>query len=221
MELPRDKKRLKAIGRSYALTVIKTLRKSYPSAKCALTHSNPLQLLVATILSAQCTDKRVNMVTPSLFKKYKTASDFANADPSVFEQEIRSTGFYRNKTKNIIAAGKVLSTQFHSKVPSTMEELLELPGVARKTANVVLGNAFGKNYGIAVDTHVMRVSFRLGLTNERKPEKIEKELMAVVPRKQWALFSNLIITHGRQVCFAAKPSCERCPLRKSCPSSLV
>ncbi len=195
------------------------LKKLYPYTKTALRHSNPLQLLVATILSAQCTDVRVNIVTKELFRKYKTAEDFADAPQEVFEQEIRSTGFYRNKAKNIIAAAKKIIKEFGGKVPDNMEDLISLPGVARKTANVVLGDAFGKNEGIAVDTHVMRLAGRLGLSRYTDPVKIEKDLMELVPRKNWAVFSHLLIFHGRAVCAARKPNCEECDTNKFCPSA--
>ncbi|MDY7009498.1 MAG: endonuclease III [Planctomycetota bacterium] len=193
------------------------LRKLYPDAKTALRHSNPLQLLVATILSAQCTDARVNIVTKDLFKKYKSAGDYAKARQETFEQEIRTTGFYRNKAKNIIAAAKIIIADFDGKVPENMEDLLSLPGVARKTANIVLGNAFGKNDGIAVDTHVRRLSGRLGLSKHTDPVKIEKDLMELVPRRGWTVFSHLLIFHGRAVCGARKPDCEECAISKLCP----
>ncbi|MCK4623897.1 MAG: endonuclease III [Phycisphaerae bacterium] len=197
-----------------------SLKKIHPDAKTALHHRNPLQLLVATILSAQCTDVRVNIVTKDLFKKYKSAGDFAKARQEVFEQEIRTTGFYRNKAKNIIAAAKKLIDDFGGKVPDNMEDLISLPGVARKTANVVLGNAFGKNEGIAVDTHVRRLSQRLGLSKQKDPVKIEKDLMKLVSRKDWAIFSHLLIFHGRRVCTARKPDCDECRISKICPSVL-
>ncbi len=195
------------------------LKKLYPHAKTALRHSNPLQLLVATILSAQCTDARVNIVTKELFKKYKTVKDFAKAGQEIFEQEIRSTGFYRNKAKNIIATAKKIIKEFDGKVPDNIEGLIILPGVARKTANVVLGDAFGKNEGIAVDTHVKRLAGRLGLSKQSDPVKIEKDLMELVPRKDWAVFSHLLIFHGRGVCAARKPDCEECAINKLCPSA--
>ena len=195
------------------------LKKIYPHAKTALHHRNPLQLLVATILSAQCTDVRVNIVTKDLFKKYKSAGDYAKARQEVFEQEIRTTGFYHNKAKNIIATAKKLIDDFGGKVPDNMEDLLSLPGVARKTANVVLGNAFGKNEGIAVDTHVRRLSQRLGLSKHKDPVKIEKDLMELVPRKDWAVFSHLLIFHGRRVCTARKPNCNECTVKRLCPSA--
>lgn len=199
--------------------IIAILKKTYPSAKCALHHSQPLELLVATILSAQCTDVRVNIVTKELFRKYKTAADYANASQEALEQEIRTTGFFRNKAKALRGMGAKLVADYGGKVPDSMEDLLTLPGVARKTANVVLGNAFGKNEGVVVDTHVTRVSGRLGLTENTKPEKIEQDLMPLVPRKEWALFAHLLIHHGRALCVARKPKCQDCPLNKLCPSA--
>ena len=192
------------------------LKKSYGQAVCALDHENPLQLLVATILSAQCTDKRVNLVTPALFKKYRTPADFANASPTELEQLIRSTGFYRSKAKSIRGMAKMLVETYGGQIPRTMEELLELPGVARKTANVVLGTAFGLAEGIVVDTHVMRLSGRLGLSRETTPEKIEKDLVAVIPKQDWIWFAHALITHGRQVCRARSPACPVCPLKTVC-----
>jgi endonuclease-3 len=184
-----------------------------------LHHENPLQLLVATILSAQCTDARVNQVTRDLFAKYRTAADYTNADPAVFEQEIRSTGFYRNKTKAILAMAAALVARHGGDVPRTMEELTALPGVGRKTANVVLGSAFGINEGVVVDTHVHRLARRLKLTTKDDPANIERDLMALVPRREWALFSHLLIHHGRQICQARKPKCEVCPISALCPSA--
>lgn len=201
------------------LKIIELLEKEYPKAKTALHYSSPLEILVATILSAQCTDKRVNLVTPSLFKKYKTAKDYANADLAELEQDIRSTGFYRNKAKNIKNAGRMMVERFDSQVPQTMEEILELPGVARKTANIVLSNAYGLIVGIAVDTHVRRLSKRLGLTENMNPDKIEKDLMQIVPKSHWKTITNLLISHGRAVCDARKPKCSICSLNKICPSA--
>ncbi|PVX24639.1 MAG: endonuclease III [Candidatus Bathyarchaeum sp.] len=201
------------------LKIIEILDKEYPKASTALHFSSPLEILVATILSAQCTDKRVNIVTKSLFKKYKTAQDYANADLAELEQDIRSTGFYRNKAKNIKNSGKLLVEKFDSKVPETMEELLELPGVARKTANIVLSNAYGVIVGIAVDTHVRRLSQRLGLSENSNPDKIEADLMEVVSKKDWKHITNLLISHGRAVCNARKPKCDICVLNKLCPSA--
>ena len=194
----------------------KFLKKTYPDVHCALDFSNPLQLLVATILSAQCTDERVNKVTPVLFEKYKTAADYANADPEEFMKEIHSTGFYRNKTKNILAATKKISDDFNGIVPDSMEKLISLPGVARKTANVILGTAYGKNEGIAVDTHVKRLSGRIGLTKETDPVKIERELMKIIPQSNWTNFSHRLITHGRKVCNARKPGCSDCGISSIC-----
>jgi len=197
------------------------LNKHFPNAHCELVHSSPLELLIATILSAQCTDKRVNIVTKDLFAKYRTPEDYANVPQNVFEQDIRSTGFYRNKAKNIRATAAIIVNDFGGKVPQTMAELLTLPGVARKTANVVLGNAFGKNEGVVVDTHVIRISARLKLTKQTTPEKIECDLMELVPRKNWTLFSHLIVFLGRSHCPARKPNCPACPLsaKKLCPSA--
>jgi endonuclease-3 len=188
----------------------------YPDAHCALRHDNPLQLLIATILSAQCTDVRVNLVTPALFARYPNARAFANAIPRELEAHIQSTGFFRNKTRNIIACCKVLVDEYAGKVPKTLEQLVPLPGIGRKTANVVLGDAFGVP-GITVDTHVGRVSRRLGLTENQDPVKVERDLMALIPKKSWTIFSHRMIFHGRQVCFARKPNCEGCLLAKDCP----
>ena len=199
--------------------IIVLLKKQYPDARTALNFSNPLELLVATILSAQTTDKGVNVVTQTLFKKYRTAADYAAADPAVFQQEIKPTGFYRNKAKSVLSMARQLLEQFGGKVPDTMEDLIALSGVARKTANVVLGNAFGKNEGIAVDRHVARLAGRLGLSAHDKPERIEQDLMAMVPRPTWTLFTHLLIDHGRAICTARKPNCAGCPLNKLCPSA--
>jgi endonuclease-3 len=199
--------------------IIAALHKTYPDAHCELNYSNPLELLIATILSAQCTDKRVNIVTAELFRKYRTAVDYANATSEELEQAIKTTGFFRNKTKNIRACCRALVEQHGGKVPKTMEELTRLDGVGRKTANVVLGNAFGINEGIVVDTHVSRLSQRLDLTREKTPEKIEQELMELVPRGQWTLFSHWLIWHGRRRCYARKPDCPSCEIRKICPSA--
>jgi endonuclease-3 len=197
--------------------IIASLEKAYPTAHCELNFSNPLELLVATILSAQCTDKRVNIVTENLFKKYRSATDFANANLPELEQAIKTAGFYRNKAKNIKAAAQSIVEKHGGKVPRTMEELVELGGVGRKTANVVLGNAFGTHLGIAVDTHVARLSYRLGLTNENDPVKIEEVLMKLVPQAQWTLVSHLLIWHGRRRCFARNPACKNCEILKLCP----
>ena len=196
--------------------VNKFLKKKYPEIHCALNFSNPLELLVATILSAQCTDERVNKVTPALFRKYKSSADYANADPEKFMDEIHSTGFYRNKTKNIISSAKIISEIFDGKVPCTMEDLISLPGVARKTANIILGTAYNKNEGIAVDTHVKRLSGRIGLTKESDPVKIERDLMKIIPRKDWTDFSHRLITHGRKICNARKPDCIKCGMKLFC-----
>ena len=195
--------------------------KVYPDAHTELNFKNPLQLLVATILSAQCTDKRVNMVTPGLFKKYRTAKDYADAPQSEFEKAIQSTGFFRSKTKSIRGAMRAIAEGHGGKVPDTMEELNALPGVGRKTANVVLGNAFHKNVGIVVDTHVIRLSQRLGLTKHKDPQKIELDLMKLVPREHWTDWSHWLIWHGRRRCYARKPDCSRCEVFKLCPSGKV
>ncbi|HTV63858.1 MAG TPA: endonuclease III [Verrucomicrobiae bacterium] len=197
--------------------IIAGLEKAYPAAHCELVHANPLELLVATILSAQCTDKRVNIVTEQLFKKYRSASDFAGAQISELENDIRTTGFYKNKARNIKSACRDIMRKHGGDVPRTMEELIQLGGVGRKTANVVLGNAFGINVGVVVDTHVARLSIRFGLTRHAAPEKIEQVLMSLVPRAKWALFSHLLIWHGRRRCSARKPDCARCEVLKLCP----
>jgi endonuclease III len=199
--------------------ILALLAKAYPSAKCSLDYANPLQLLVATILSAQCTDVRVNLVTKSLFAKYKTAADYAKSDPAELERAIQSTGFFRNKAKSIRAMAASLIENHGGKVPDTMEELVDLAGVGRKTANVVLGNAFGKNVGVVVDTHVARLSQRLGLTKHKDPEKIEQDLMKLVPQDDWTLWPHLLIHHGRAICIARKPLCNQCPLAGLCPSA--
>lgn len=196
--------------------MIRRLRKAYPDLGCALTHANPLELLVAVILSAQCTDARVDKVTPALFKKYKTAADYAGADLQELQEVIRSTGFYQNKAKNIQGAARRILEQFGGEVPRTMEELLSLPGVGRKTANVVLGNAFDVP-GMAVDTHMIRLNNRLDLTRQLDPVKIEAELTQLVPEKDWTDYSHLMITHGRSRCFARKPDCANCEILLLCP----
>jgi len=201
--------------------IIAGLLARYPDARCSLDFRDPLELLVATILSAQCTDVRVNIVTRDLFRKYRSAGDYAAADPSVFESEIRSTGFFRNKTKSVIGMAQALVERFDGKVPATMDDLTGLPGVGRKTANVVLGNAFGKDEGVVVDTHVARIANLLGLTRETDPVKIEQDLMRVVPKRQWTLFPHLLIHHGRAVCIARKPRCGECPVAALCPSADV
>ena len=205
--------------RTRVMKIIELLEKEYPKAKTALHYISPLEILVATILSAQCTDKRVNIVTKSLFKKYRTAEDYANADLEELEEAVRSTGFYRNKAKNIKRSGRMLVEKFNSQVPRTMSELIELPGVARKTANIVLSNAYGIIEGIAVDTHVRRLSKRLGLTENKNPNKIEADLMLIVPKSHWKRITNLLIFHGRNVCMARKPKCNMCSLNKICPSA--
>lgn len=198
--------------------ILNLLKKEYPRTKTALNFTSPLEILVSTILSAQCTDARVNLVTKELFKKYRKVEDFAGADLKTFEQEIRSTGFYHNKAKNIIASCQKIMKDFDGKVPDTMERLTQLPGVARKTANIVLFNGFGKTEGIAVDTHVQRLSQRLGLSKNDDPVKIEKDLMWLLDKKEWGDFSNLLIEHGRKTCAAKKPKCHECILKNLCPS---
>ena len=194
------------------------LAHTYPSPKIGLEGwKNPLELTVATILSAQCTDVRVNMVTPSLFKKYKTPQDYLRVPVTELEQDIRSTGFYKNKTKNIRGMCEKIIKEFNGKIPQTMEQLVTLPGVGRKTANIVLANAFGKNEGIAVDTHVFRVSRRLGLSDGKNPEKVEEQLMKIVDKKEWATFTDYLIWHGRKVCDARLPKCSTCPVKDYCP----
>jgi endonuclease-3 len=197
--------------------IVAGLEKAYPGAHCELNFSNPLELLIATILSAQCTDKRVNIVTEELFKKYRTAADFAEAKLPELEQAIKTAGFYRNKAKNIQAAARSIVEKHGGKVPNTMEELVELGGVGRKTANVVLGNAFDIQLGIAVDTHVARLSYRFGFTNDTDPVKIEETLMKLVPQEQWTMVSHVVIWHGRRRCFARKPDCRNCEILKLCP----
>jgi len=200
-----------------AKKIIAALRKTYPDAHCELNYSNPLELLIATVLSAQCTDKRVNQVTAELFRKYRTAADYANANTAALEQDVKTTGFFRNKTKSIQACCRKLVEQYGGKVPQTMEELVQLGGVGRKTANVVLGNAFGINEGIVVDTHVARLSHRLGLTKQKDPEKIEHDLVKLVPRAQWTMFSHWLIWHGRRRCYARNPDCLNCEIKALCP----
>jgi endonuclease-3 len=199
--------------------ILEILAKTYPTAKVALNFSNSLEMLVATILSAQCTDKRVNLVTQELFKKYKTPEDYANSDVKELESEVKTTGFYRAKSRNIRNACKMIVEKFNSKVPNTMEELITLPGVGRKTANIVLSNAYGIVEGIAVDTHVARVSKRLGLTKWDDPDKIEQDLMRIIPKDLWFPFSHRMIEHGRNICMARRPLCASCSLNKGCPSA--
>jgi len=201
--------------------VIEMLEKQYPDAKTALNYSNPLEMLIATMLSAQTTDAQVNSVTRNLFKKYRTAEDYAKADIKELEQDVRSTGFYHNKARNLQKCSQMLLEKYHSQVPKTMEEMLELPGVARKTANIVLNNAYGIIAGVAVDTHVRRVSQRLGLTENDDPSKIEQDLMQITPKEKWMKLTDLLIFHGRQVCFARKPKCNVCVLNKICPCAFA
>jgi endonuclease-3 len=212
--MPRESLEVK---KARATKIIAALHKVYPNAHCELNFSNPLELLVATILSAQCTDKRVNIVTAELFKKYRTAADFAEAKLPELEQAIKTAGFYRNKAKNIQAAARSIVEKHGGKVPHTMEELVELGGVGRKTANVVLGNAFDIQLGIAVDTHVTRLSFRFGFTDETDPVRIEEVLMKLVPQNEWTLTSHVLIWHGRRRCFARSPDCKNCEVLKLCP----
>ncbi len=216
-----DKNNARMTARERVKQLIAIWPKVYPDAHTELNFKNPLQLLVATILSAQCTDKRVNMVTPVLFKKYRTAKDYADAPQAEFEKAIKSTGFYRAKTKSIRGAMRAITEEHGGKVPDTMEELNALPGVGRKTANVVLGNAFHKNVGIVVDTHVIRLSQRLGLTKHKDAEKIETDLMKLVPREHWTDWSHWLIWHGRRRCYARKPDCGRCEVFRLCPSGKV
>jgi len=206
-------------ARARVLKIIGLLEKEYPKAKIALNYRNPLELLVATMLSAQCTDERVNIVTKTLFKKYRKPEDYADADLAELGQDIKSTGFYRNKAKNVKKACQMLVEKFHSQVPKTMEELLELPGVARKTANIVLSNVYGVVEGIAVDTHVHRTSKRLGFTENEDADRIEMDLMKIVPKDKWMRIADLLIFLGRNVCMAKKPKCETCVLNKICPSA--
>ena len=216
IKIPRES----AAGRrARALEVDRLLRQAYPDAECALAHKNAFQLLVATILSAQATDKGVNKVTPELFRRYPRPSDLAAAPPDDVKAIIKSTGFFNNKAKSIQGAAHKLTVDFDERVPDTMPELLTLPGVARKTANVVLGTAFGKNEGVVVDTHIARISKRLGFTKQNDPAKIEKDLMALIPRDDWTIFGHTVIFHGRQCCYAIKPKCGACPVNELCPSA--
>ena len=217
--MPRAPSRKLVERRQRVGTILPILKRIYPAARCSLDHRNPLELIVATILSAQCTDERVNIVTKDLFRKYRTAADYANAPQEQLEKDIQSTGFYRNKTKSLRAMGKSLVEKHGGKVPDTMEQLVDLAGVGRKTANVVLGNAFNKNIGIVVDTHVTRVSNRLALTDHKiDAVKIEQDLMKIIPQEDWTLWSHLLIFHGRQICHARKPKCDQCPLLPHCPA---
>jgi endonuclease-3 len=218
---PRRVRETPAARKARAKKILARLMEAYPDSTCALHHQSALELLVATMLSAQSTDARVNQVTPALFAKYRTAGDYAAADPAVLEQEIHSTGFFRNKTKSIIGMAQGVVERHNGQVPDTMDALVELPGVGRKTANVVLGTWFGKNEGVVVDTHVQRLSTLLGFTREKTPEKIERDLMALVPRDKWTWFSHTLILHGRAVCIARRPKCEECVVSRWCPSSRV
>jgi endonuclease-3 len=215
--MPRKPKETFDEKKRRAAAVLRRLAKTYPEAKCALDHRSPLELLVATILSAQCTDARVNMVTPQLFAKYRTAADYARSPKGVLEREIRSTGFFNSKAKSIRAAGAAIAAEHGGEVPDTMEARVRLPGVGRKTANVVLGNAFGKDEGFVVDTHVGRLSRRLGFTRQTDPVKVEIELNALVPKGRRTMGAHLLIAHGRQICLARKPRCEICPVNPLCP----
>jgi endonuclease III len=199
--------------------IIVRLKHAYPDAKCSLNHTNAFELLIATILSAQCTDARVNIVTQELFRKYRRPEDYLKVSTKELERDVRTTGFFRNKTKSIQGTAKVLTEEYGGKVPETMAELLKLPGVARKTANVVLGNAFGIRAGVVVDTHVTRLSHRLGLSAQQPAEKIEQDLIAIVPKKEWVIFPHLMIAHGRAVCKARNPLCAECVVEQLCPSS--
>lgn len=205
-------------GKRRISQILRSLARAYPDARCELEHRNALELLVATILSAQCTDERVNAVTRSLFRKYRSAADYARAPEGELEKDIRPTGFYRAKARSIRAACRMIVEEFGGEVPQTMEQLIRLPGVARKTANVVLGTAFGEAAGIVVDTHVLRVARRLGLSRAETPEKVEQDLMAAVPRARWIAVSHQLIFHGRYCCKARKPLCGECPVEKLCAS---
>jgi endonuclease III len=221
MKMPRKTGKKLEERRERVAAILPILKATYANAKCSLNYRTPLQLLVATILSAQCTDERVNIVTRTLFRKYKTPEDYANAPEGELERDIQSTGFFRNKAKNIRAMAASLVKDHGGKVPQTMEELTSLAGVGRKTANVVLGNAFGKNVGIVVDTHVARLSERLDLTDHAAPEKIELDLMRLVPQDDWTLWSHLLIHHGRAICKARGPDCRKCPILAHCPTGPV
>lgn len=216
--MPKAESKTVLARRQRVARILPILKKTYPTARCSLDHKTPLQLLVATMLSAQCTDARVNLVTPGLFRKYQSARDFAVADPAELEKDIQQTGFFRMKAKAIRAMAQSLLDQHGGEVPRTMEELVALAGVGRKTANVVLGNAFGINVGVVVDTHVGRLSGRLGLTKHLDAVKIEQDLMAIVPQAEWTDFSHLLIFHGRLICTARKPACPKCPIFKDCPA---
>jgi endonuclease III len=207
--------------RERAQEILARLEREYPDVRLALDFENPFQLLVATVLAAQCTDKKVNEVTPALFRRYPTARHLAEADLAELEEMVRSTGFYRNKARTLKSLGQALLAEHDGEVPASMEALVKLPGVGRKTANVVLGNAFGRNEGIAVDTHVQRLSRRLGLTEETDPEAIERDLMAVIPREKWTRFALLLQEHGRKICTARRPECPACPVAELCPSAEI
>lgn len=206
-----------ADSKRYAAKVVRRLAREYPDASCSLDFQTPLQLLVATILSAQCTDERVNLVTKELFRKYRTAADYASAPLSQLEQDVRSTGFFRNKAKSIKGCCKALTEQYDGEVPKQIDLLVELPGIGRKTANVILGTAYGIVSGVVVDTHVGRISRRLGLTAQKNAEKIERDLIGQVPKKEWIVLSHRMIQHGRRCCTARKPACDDCPLGSICP----
>lgn len=216
--MPGDDTLRSVAERERAAQIVATLRELYPGASCSLDFATPLELLVATILSAQCTDERVNVVTKTLFQKYRTAEDYANADPEELEQDIKQTGFYRNKAKHIREAARIIVERYGGEVPKEMNELTTLPGVARKTANVVMGNAYGIVEGVVVDTHVGRLARRLGLTDSEDPVKVEQELMALLPQSDWLDLSHMLILHGRAVCQARKPMCETCALAPLCPT---
>ena len=216
MRKPRFAPAAKRIGE-----ILTLLKKEYPDARCSLNYTSAFELLIATILSAQCTDARVNIVTKDLFQKYKKPADYLRVPEEELQNDIRTTGFFRNKTRSIRGASQKLIDEFKGEVPSTMDQLLTLPGVARKTANVVLGNAFEITSGVVVDTHVSRVSQRLGLTKQTNPEKIEQDLMKLLPRKEWIVFSHRLILHGRHICKAPTPDCENCVFNHLCPSSRI
>lgn len=211
-------KTVKLVDKKTQAKILRLLQKTYPTAHCELDFKSPLELLVATVLSAQCTDARVNMVTPAVFKKYKTVEDYAGANQGELEEMIRSTGFFRNKAKNIIACCKEILEKHGGKIPMDIEVFTTLPGIGRKTANVILGNAFGMNQGVVVDTHVIRLSQRLGLSKNQNPEKIEQDLMKIVPQKDWTLVAHWLTWHGRRRCYARKPDCYHCELKDVCPS---
>jgi endonuclease III len=217
----RRRKETPADRKARARKIVARLEQAYPDATCALHHGSALELVVATILSAQCTDARVNLVTPHLFAKYTSAQDYAAANPKLLEKEIQSTGFFRNKTRSIIGMAQAVEERHQGQIPDTMEELTQLPGVGRKTANVILGTWFGKNEGVVVDTHVHRISRLFKLTEEDTPEKIERDLMQLIPREQWTWFGHTLIQHGRKVCIARRPRCEECVVNRLCPSSNV